>query len=77
MRVLHGTASGRRATSRLVAEFVERMRYVPVLTAGRNKFDLRWKQNMWLGAALETGESIAGTNEGTIKARDFRRTPEN
>ena len=51
--------------------------YLPALSAGRDKFDVRWREGVWLGIRAESGESIIGTNEGVVKARDFRRKPEN
>ena len=39
--------------------------------------EARWKEGVWLGIRVESGESIIGTSEGVVKARDFRRTPEN
>ncbi len=47
------------------------------MSAGRDKFDATWREEVWLGIKLESGESIIGTNEGVVKARDFRRKPEN
>ena len=46
---------------------------MPAKTAGRDKFDVRWQEGIWLGVRLESGESVIGTNEGVVKARDFRR----
>ena len=53
------------------------MHYVPAFSARRKKFDVRWVDGVWLGVKLETGESIIGTPEGAVKARAFRRKPEN
>ena len=58
-----------------VAEFGECVHYAPAFSAGRNKFDVRWLDGVWLGIKLESGESIIGTAEGIVKARDFRRKP--
>ena len=35
----------------------------------------RWHEGIWLGIGDETGEVIIGTNEGVVKAKDFRRRP--
>ncbi len=60
-----------------VAEFGECMRYAPVFTAGMSKLDVSWVDGVWLGIQLESGESIIGTPEGVVKARDCRRKPDN
>ena len=62
-----------RAFNRPVTEFGECVLYLPAKTAGRDKFDVRWQEGIWLGVRLESGESVIGTNEGVVKARDFRR----
>ncbi len=43
---------------------------------GKEKFDVRWMEGMWLGVKLESGELIIGKADGVVKARDFRRKPE-
>merc|ERR1712240_708375 len=53
-----------RTFNRPVTEFGECVLYLPAKTAGRDKFDVR---------RLEGGESVIGTSEGVVKARDFRR----
>ncbi len=60
-----------------VAEFGERVWYTPAMSAGRDKFDVRWREGVWLGIELERGESVISTKEGVVKPRDFRRKPEN
>ena len=62
-----------RPFNRPVAEFGECAWYVPALTVGRDKFDVRWRECVWLGIRMESGESIIGTSGGVVKARDFRR----
>ena len=42
-------------------------------TRGRDKLDSRRATGVWMGVKDETGECIIGTNEGTVKARDFKR----
>ncbi len=48
-----------------------------LFSVGINKFDVRRVGGVWLGIKLESGESVIGTPEGVVKARDFRREPEN
>ena len=60
-----------------VAEFGECVLYAPAASAGKDKFDARWKEGVWLGVRMESGESLIGTTEGVVKARDFRRKAEN
>ncbi len=50
--------------------------YLPAASVGRNMFDVRWEEGVWLGIELESGESVIGTASGVPKARDFRRKPE-
>ncbi len=45
-----------RELNKLVAEFRERVYYAPAFSAGRNKFDVRWVDGVWLGVRLESGE---------------------
>ena len=59
-----------------MAEFGESVWYLPANSAGKNKFETRWREGVWLGVRLESGEAIVGTSEGVLKARDFRRKPE-
>ncbi len=56
-----------------VAEFGECVLYGPAMSIGKDKFDGRWKERVWLGCRMESGESWIGTDEGVAKARDFRR----
>jgi hypothetical protein len=60
-----------------VAEFGECVLYAPAASAGKDKFDARWKEGVWLGVRMESGESLIGTDGGVVKARDFRRKAEN
>ncbi len=62
--------------NRPVAEFGECVMFLPAASAGKNTFDVRWMDGMWLGIKLESGESIIGTADGVVKATDFRRKPE-
>ena len=59
-----------------MAHFGECVLYTPAMSAGKDKFDARWKEGVWLGVRVESGESLIGTNEGVVKARDFRRKAE-
>ncbi len=50
--------------------------YTSPMSAGKDKFDARWKEEEWLEVCLESGEPLVGTSEGVVKARDFRRKTE-
>ena len=63
--------------NRPVAEFGENVWYLQANSAGENKYEVRWQEGAWLGVRLESGEAIIGTSKGVVKARDFRRKPEN
>ncbi len=66
-----------REITKPVAEFGERVSYAPEMSARKDKFDTRWREGVWLGVRVESGESSIGTNEGVVKTRDFRRKAEN
>ncbi len=55
-----------------MVEFGECVLHSPAMSAGKDKFDARWKEGVWLGVRLESGESLIGTDEGVVTARDFR-----
>ncbi len=67
----------RREFTKPVAEFGEFTVGAPALSVGKDKFDSRRKEGAWLGIKAESGESSTGTSDGVVKARDFRRNPEN
>ena len=58
-----------------VAEFGENVWYLKSDSAGKIKYVNRWHEGIWLGIADDTGETIVGTDEGAVKAKDFRRKP--
>ena len=58
---------------RKVAEFGENVWYLKAGSAGKEKFDSRWEEGVWLGISDESGESLIGTKNGALKAKDFRR----
>jgi hypothetical protein len=62
--------------TRPVAEFGECVMYWPAASVGKNKSNVRWMDGVWPGMKPENGESIVGTADGVIKARDFRSKPE-
>ncbi len=62
--------------ARLVTEFGECVMSLPAASVGKNKFDVSWMDGVWLGIKLDSGESIIGAADGVVKARDFRRKPE-
>lgn len=49
--------------------------YLPALSVGKNKLDVRSEGGVWLGINLECGESIVGTAGGVAKTKDFKRKP--
>ncbi len=65
-----------REFTRPVAEFGESVMYLAAASVGKDKFDVRWEDGVWLGIKMESGESIVGTANGVAKASDFRRKPE-
>ena len=58
-----------------VAEFGENVWYLKSDSAGKNKYANRWQEGIWLGITEDTGETVVGTDEGVVKAKDFRRKP--
>ena len=58
---------------RTLAEFGERVMYLKSGSKGVNKWDSRWSEGIFLGLRDESGEIIIGTEEGCVKARDFKR----
>ncbi len=60
-----------------VAGFGECVARTLPLHVGEDKFDVGWKEGVWLGIKSQSGESLTGTGEGVAKAKDFRRKPEN
>ena len=54
-------------------EFGQNIMYYPPGMKGKNKFEARWQEGVWLGIADRSMEVIVGTNEGVIKVRDVRR----
>jgi hypothetical protein len=53
-------------------EFGENVHYLRANSKGKDKFEARWDSGIWLGIADRTGETIIGTKDGVIKARDIR-----
>ncbi len=47
------------------------------MSSGKGKFDARWKEGVWFGVRVESGESLIGTDDGVVKTRDFRGQAEN
>ena len=43
---------------------------------GKEKFDSKWENGVWLGVLDGSGEKVVGTPEGCIKVRSIRRKPE-
>ena len=57
-------------------EFGETIMFLRAKSVGKDKFDSRWEQGVWLGIREESGEHIIGTKEGVLKARTIRRYSE-
>jgi hypothetical protein len=64
-----------REFKRDIAEFGECVWYLRSASQGKDKFDVRWGEGVWLGVRDDSGEVIIGTIDGVIKSRDFRRKP--
>ena len=62
-----------RTFGREVAEIGESVWYMKPGIKGKDKFERRWEEGIWLGVRHETGEVIMGTSEGVIKVRDVKR----
>ena len=58
---------------REIAEFGERVFYLKLDSAGKNKYDVRWNEGIFLGVMDESNEILVGTREGVVKAKDFKR----
>ena len=61
---------------RVVPEFGEKVFYLrlgSLKEQGRDKGESRWNEGHFLGVRNETGELIIGTNQGIVKARDFKK----
>ena len=54
-------------------EFGECVLYLKPGTRGKDKFDTRWEEGIWLGVKDRSLETVIGTNEGVIKVRDVKR----
>ena len=64
-----------REFKRDIAEVGECLWYLRSASQGKDKFDVRWGEGVWLGVRDDSGEVIIGTIDGVIKSRDFRRKP--
>ena len=54
-------------------EFGECIMYKPPGNTGKDKFENRWEEGVWLGVVDRTNEVIVGTSEGVIKVKDVKR----
>ncbi len=59
-----------------MAEFAECVMYFPAASVGKNKFDVRWMDGVWLGIEVKSMESFIGAADGVVKASDFKKKPE-
>ena len=58
---------------RSICEFGKCIIALRLDSTGKQKSKVRWFEGIYLGIGEETGEMIVGTQEGIVKARDFRR----
>ena len=56
-----------------VMEFGESIMFLRAKSVGKEKFDSRWEDGIWLGIREESGENIIGTRDGVLKARSIKR----
>ena len=54
-------------------EFGESIMFLRAKSAGKDKFDSRWEDGIWLGIREESGENMIGTKDGVLKARTIKR----
>jgi hypothetical protein len=47
--------------------------YIRAESVGKDKYNSRWEEGVFIGVREESGEIIIGTEKGVIKARAFRR----
>ena len=57
-------------------EFGECVHYLPLNHLELGKAEARWKDGIFLGLRLESGEKLVGTHEGVFKVRSIRRKVE-
>ena len=48
------------------------MCYLRQNSVGKDKFNSRWNEGIYLGVINDSVETILGTDQGVVKARDFR-----
>ena len=56
-----------------IVEFGESIMFLRSKSVGKDKYDSRWENGIWLGIREESGENIIGTKDGVLKARTIRR----
>ena len=71
-RTAHERLRGRKFR-RDVAEIGESVMYIRAESVGKDKYNSRWEEGVFIGVREESGELIIGTEKGVIKARAFRR----
>ena len=68
------TSSARRATSRALPHFAEKILFViPGVTKGVAKVEPRWEDGIFLGVSDRSDELYVGTERGKQKVRTVRR----
>ena len=60
----------------LVAEFGEKIMYMPSENTSRSAPKVDFQGGTWRGLRMKSDESIVGTPNGVIKAKTVRRLPE-
>ncbi len=68
----HKRWEGREIT-KPVAEFGECVLQAPAMLGRRGKLDARWRDKVWLGVRVESGEILTSASERVSKARGFRK----
>ena len=63
---------GRKLTSNMI-EFGECVHFLPLKHLDSGKAEIRWRDGVFLGLKLTSGEKLVGTPEGVLKDRTVRR----
>ena len=43
---------------------------------GRNNFDIKWEEGIWLGRSRNTNEALIGTADGVVRTTDYWKDPD-
>ena len=63
---------GHKLTSNMI-EFTEGVHFLPPKHLDNGKAEIRWRDGVFLGLKLTSGEKLVGTPEGVLKVRTVRR----